>query len=383
MAEKLFYEDVGLAQFDAQVVCCQPEGGAFAVVLDRTAFYPEGGGQPGDTGTLGGARVLDTQERGGEIIHLCASPLAPGSCIRGAVDWARRFDFMQQHTGEHIVSGLACRRTGAQNVGFHMGAQTVTVDLSRPIGWEELLEIEREANEIVWRNERVLERYPTEEELKTLEFRSKKELHGWVRLIEIPGADLCACCGLHVAATGAVGLIQILSVQKFHEGVRLEMVSGRRAYEYARMNAQQNRAVSGLLSVPLPETASGVQRLQADRAELSYRLTGLEQERLRSLAGQAAGQDPALLLVPGLDAAGVRRLCTELQERAPGVAAVFSGADGEGYKYACARLPAEQLKEMNAALSGRGGGKPGFAQGTVTGSEAEIRAWFAALGQKN
>ncbi len=377
MAEKLFYRDACLRTFSAQVLGCEADGKRWRVVLDQTAFYPEGGGQPGDTGLLGGVRVADTQEVGGEVVHFCEAPLAVGSSVQGELDWARRFDFMQQHSGEHIVSGLVYRKFGYHNVGFHMGAETVTVDLSGVLTEQELAQIERSANEIVWADVPVEARYPDERELAQTDFRSKKELHGWVRLIDIPGADLCACCGMHVARSGAIGLIKILSVQRFHEGVRLEMVSGRRAYDYVNLNVAQNRSVSQLLSAPVPETAEHVQRLLQEKAQLSYRLTGLENARLEEKAQRAAGQNPALLVEQGLDADGVRKLCTRLLERAPGVCAVFSGDDENGYKYAVGRFSPEQVKQMNAALAGRGGGKPGFAQGSVAANGAQIRAWFA------
>jgi len=377
MTEKLFYQNAYLASFDACVTSCRREGETWAVTLDRTAFYPEGGGQPGDTGTLGGAAVLDTKEAGEELIHFCDAPLEPGTLITGQIDWDRRFDFMQQHSGEHILSGLAHRHYGYENVGFHMGAETVTVDLSGPLSWEQLLELEAEANQIIWQDVQILECYPNAQELARTDYRSKKELSGWVRLIDIPGADLCACCGMHVARTGAIGLVQVLSAQRFHEGVRIEMLCGKRAYHYVNLNRSQNRAISGLLSAQLHETAEHVQRLLEEKAALEYRLNGLKMEQLRLLAGSAAGQQDALLFVPDLDPDGVRRLCTELMEVCPGVCAAFSQAEGKGFLYAIGRLAPERVKAMNTALSGRGGGKPGFAQGSLQAQEEEIRGWFA------
>ena len=376
MTRKLFYEDAYLRKFDALVTTCTKVEDVFQVTLDATAFYPEGGGQPGDTGSLGGVRVLDTQEQNGEVVHLCDGKLTPGEMVTGEIDWDRRFDFMQQHSGEHILSGLVCCSLGLHNVGFHMGADVVTIDFSGEVTEQQLQDFERQANEIIWRDVPVRELYPDEQALQTLDFRSKKELHGWVRLIEIPGADLCACCGVHVARTGAVGLIKVLSVQHFRQGVRVELLCGRRAYDYVNLNAAANRAVSQLLSAKLPDTPGAVQRLLEERDALSYRLVGLERARFAGIAQAHAGQSPALVFEPDLSADGVRRLCTALQETAAGVCAVSSGTEEEGYHYAVARLAPETVREMNAALSGRGGGKPGFAQGSLRARRAEIEAWF-------
>lgn len=377
MTEKLFYENAYLKTMTAQVLSCEPAENGFWVRLDRTVFYPEGGGQPGDTGSLNGVHVLDTQEREDEIFHLCESALEVGVQVQGVIDWARRFTFMQQHSGEHILSGLINAAFGYHNVGFHMGAESVTVDVSGPLAAEQAAEIERKANELVWRNVAVNELYPTEEELQTIDFRSKKELHGWVRLVEIPGADLCACCGMHVAHTGEIGLIKILSVQKFHEGVRLEMLCGEKAYNYVNLHVAQNKAIGALVSAPAELTAEHVQRLLEEKAALQYRLTGLQNERIRMLAQQAADKTPPVVFVPDLDSESVRKLCTAMMEHCQGVCAAFTGSDEAGYQYAVAHLQPDEVKRMNAELSGRGGGKPGFAQGSLKASEAEIRAWFA------
>lgn len=215
-------------EFDAQVVSCNLNNDVYEIVLDRTAFYPEGGGQPADRGTLGTVNVLDVQEKAETIIHYCDAPLAEGTQVHGAIDWNRRFDLMQNHSGEHIVSGLIHQLYGYENVGFHMG-DVIQIDFNGPLNEEQLKDIETRANRIVMNNEEIIALFPDEEELKTLEFRSKKELKGVVRIIEIPGADVCACCGTHVKRTGEIGLIKLLGWQKHKKGVRVEMLSGMRA----------------------------------------------------------------------------------------------------------------------------------------------------------
>ena len=222
--EKLYYQDAHQAAFEARVVSCQPGKHGYDVVLDRTCFYPEGGGQPGDTGVLSGVRVTDTHERGGEIVHFCEQPLSEGQSVEGRIDYARRFEFMQLHSGEHILSGVIHRRFGYENVGFHMGADFVTIDFSGLLTQEDLSAVEAEANEWVWKNVPIEITYPDAEALKAIPYRSKKELTGQVRIVTIPGADICACCGTHVSSTGEIGLIKIFSCVKFHDGVRLEIL---------------------------------------------------------------------------------------------------------------------------------------------------------------
>jgi len=377
--EKLYYEDSHKKRFQAKVLSCRRSPRGWEAVLDRTAFYPEGGGQPGDTGALAGVRVLDTHEREGEIVHLCQGPLPVGETVEGSLDWDRRFSLMQQHSGEHILSGLVHARFGWDNVGFHMGADMVTIDFSGPVTWQALMELEREANEKIWANLPFQITYPSPEELKSIPYRSKKELTGQVRIVTVPGVDVCACCGTHVERTGEIGLIKIFSCQKFHEGVRLELLCGGPAYTYLSGIQEQNRENSGLLSAKPLETAAAVRRLLDEQAALKLRAGQLEEQAFAQKAQALAGTGDALIFEPGLSPEGVRRLCAAVLETCGGVAAVFSGADGEGYKYAVGRENGDVralVKALNETLSGRGGGKPFFAQGSVQAARAQIEAFW-------
>ncbi len=262
---KLYYENAFLQDFTAVVESCQAVKGGWAVVLDRTAFYPEGGGQSADHGTLGTVRVLDVHEKDGVIAHLCDGALAEGQSVSGQLDWARRFDHMQQHSGEHIVSGMLCSTLHCDNVGFHMGAEVVTIDYNADISWEQVLDIERRANRYIWENHPVHIWYPSPAELAALPYRSKKELTGAVRVTEFPGADMCACCGTHVAFSGQVGLVKFVGWQKFRDGVRLELLCGRRAADYLSVCWEQARQIGQALSVK-PETAGGGRQPHAGRA---------------------------------------------------------------------------------------------------------------------
>ena len=230
--EKLYYQDPFMQEFTATVLACEEAKNSFKVVLDRTAFYPEGGGQPADHGALGGAAVTDVHEKDGVIFHTCDQAVEIGETVTGRIDWARRFDHMQQHSGEHIISGILCTDYHCDNVGFHLGADVVTIDYNADISWEQALDAERKANEVIWADRAVDIKYPTPAELAALDYRSKKELTGKVRIVTFPEADCCACCGTHVLRAGQVGLIKVLSCQKFREGVRIELICGRRALNY-------------------------------------------------------------------------------------------------------------------------------------------------------
>lgn len=381
MTEKCYYEAPYRKEFDAEVLRCEKGKKGWDVVLDKTVFYPEGGGQPCDLGVLGGVQVLDVHERGGEIVHTCAGPLEPGTTVHGAIDWARRFDLMQQHSGEHLVSGLVHAAYGYDNVGFHMGQDSITIDFNGYIDEDGLRQIERRANEAVYANLETEVFYPDRETLSTLPYRSKKELEGQVRLVRFPGVDLCACCGTHVARTGEIGLIRLFSCVRFREGVRIEMLCGRRCFDYLCRIQNQNHAVSTQLSAKPLETGEAVRRVCAELAEAKARIAAMEDEQFRARAEQFAGQGDVLLFEAPMAPDSVRKLCDKVLGRCGGRCAVFAGSDESGWKYAVGG-GSEDLrpfaKAMNAALQGRGGGKPGFVQGSAAASRTEIEAFFAA-----
>lgn len=378
--EKLFYQDTYLKTFTAMVVDCREGGRGYEVVLDRTCFYPEGGGQPGDRGMLNDVPVTDTHERDGQVLHFTEAPLEVGATVTGTIDWDYRFDLMQQHSGEHMVSGVVHRLYGFDNVGFHMGADMITIDFSGILTEEQLLGVEREVNERIWLDSRVKCWYPDPETLKNLPYRSKKELTGDVRIVEFPGADICACCGTHVKRTGEIGLVKLLSVQKFHGGVRVEMLSGRRAYLYTNDILAQNRQVSQQLSAKVRETAQAVRNMAAELEAKKQQLFQLENAQFAAKAEELRGKGNVLVNLPGLAADGVRRAAIAIQETCGGRAAVFSGDEESGYKYAVGQIDGnlrDWVKELNTALSGRGGGKPGFVQGSVSAKWDEIVAFMS------
>ena len=210
--KKLYYDSAYIKEFDANVISCEKGKKGFEVILDQTAFYPEGGGQPTDTGVLGGIAVLEVHEKNGEVIHYLEQPLTVGERVHGEIDWEKRFIHMQEHSGEHLVSGLIHAKYGYDNVGFHMGSDEVTIDFNGLIEWDDLMEIEKKANFMIWDNLEIYADFPAKEELDVLDYRSKKELTGDVRIVKIPGGDICACCGTHVMRTGEIGLVKFLSM---------------------------------------------------------------------------------------------------------------------------------------------------------------------------
>ena len=384
MTEKLYEQDAFLIKFEAQVLSCEKGKKGFDIVLDRTAFYPEGGGQPWDTGTLGDAKVLEVHQRDGEIIHICNHPLEPRTDVTGIIDWDRRFDLMQQHSGEHIVSGLAHYLWGCENVGFHLGAAVVTIDLDRPLDEKQFAALEETANWLLWQvNQPVNITYPSSEELTNIHYRSKKELTGQVRIVEFPGADCCACCGTHVAYPAQVGLIKLLSMQKFREGVRIELVCGGRALRYLSRALEQNAQVSHFLSAKVFETGAAVERLLAENETLKSRLMSLEEARFAQLARQYSGTGDVVIFEEGLSPDSLRRLCDAVLHTCGGRCACFSGTEEGGYKYAVGQSGGnlrDFVRDMNAALTGRGGGKPGFVQGSLQAARREIESFLKSGG---
>ena len=375
---KLFYENSHLRTFSACVTHCQETEKGFLVTLDATAFYPEGGGQACDIGTLGGARVLDVREKDEKILHLCDKALPIGEIVEGEIDWQRRFDLMQQHTGEHILSGIIHARYGHGNSGFHIGANVLEVDFDGPIPAEDLPELELAVNKAIWENVPVHCYVPSPEELPTIPYRTKRPLPWPVRIVDVSGYDLCACCGVHVKYTGEVGLVKLLSCVKFHQGVRIEMVCGSRALQYLSAIYDQNRQVSAAFSARLLETGEAARHMNDLLSEEKYRTVAVRKKYFSLLAQKYQNTDLALCFEPDLEPGAVRELATAISEVCGGVAAVFSGQDDIGYSL-CLAGDAQKVKELGdslaAKLRARGGGKPGFYQGSIPANAAEITAF--------
>lgn len=375
---KLYYEDCHLCRFSAVVTGCQKSEKGWQVTLDATAFYPEGGGEAPDMGTLGGVNVLDVQEEDGQIRHLCDGPLTVGETVTGEIDWARRFDLMQQHTGEHIISGLVYEKFGYMNTGFHVGADVMEVDFDGPISADDLAEIEGRANEAVWENIPLKCWIPTPEELPTVFYRTKRALTWPVRIVQVPGYDSCACCGIHVKNTGEVGLIKILSCTALRGGVRLELVCGGRAYRHIVTVFEENRKVSQAFSAPMNATGEAALRMNEALAAEKSRAISLQNRLLERIAGSYVNFGDVVHFEQGLDGNGLRQLADKIADCCGGRVAIFSGEEGN-YNYCLAQRDGD-LRELNrtmtATLNGRGGGKPEFQQGTLHTTKAQIEEFF-------
>ncbi len=374
--KKLFQENPYQVEFTATVHSCVPQGDYFAVALDATCFYPEGGGQPADVGTLGNAKVLDVHEKDETILHTTDTALTVGETVVGKIDWPRRFSLMQHHTGEHIVSGLVHRLFKLDNVGFHMGSAMVTVDFNGVLSAEQLAAVETQANRMVFANIPVRADYPDALALAALDYRSKKALSGEVRIVTVPGADCCACCGTHVAKTGEIGLIKLLSPQRYKGGTRVGLLCGERALADYRQKDASVADISHLLSAKPPEVAEAVQRILSDndtlKAELAAARDKLFALRLESVD---RGEGFIALFEEGLSSNELRRFCLRLTEHRPGPCLLLCGDDENGYRYALgiadgdARLLSTALHQ---ALGGKGGGNAQLTQGTLTADRVYI-----------
>lgn len=379
MTEKLFYQDSHRSTFTAIVQEVRPSGNGYEIILDRTAFFPEGGGQSSDTGSLGGVSVSDVQEIDGKIIHYTDGPLVEGTEVEGCIDWTERFSKMQQHTGEHIVSGLIHKRYGYHNVGFHLGTDSVTLDFNGVVPKEKLHEIEQLANEAVAKNLPVQVLYPTDEELSKISYRSKIEIEGQVRIVVIDGYDVCACCAPHVKQTGEIGLIKLVGMQNYKGGVRISMLCGFRALEDYYQKEKNNREIAVMLSAKEYETAVEVERLQEELAMKKAKIAELERKFLEQKVETLDVSGEIVCLFEETDPVMTRELVNLLLKKGAKMAAVFSGNEREGYRYVLGSRSLDVRKNgklLNEAFHGRGGGKPEMVQGTVQGKREEIEAFL-------
>lgn len=380
MTEKLYYENSHMKDFSATVLECEPCGEVWNVILDRTAFFPEGGGQYADTGLLNGVRVLDVQEKEDVIRHKTEQSIDVGTIVYGQINWEERFMKMQQHTGEHIVSGLVHSRFGYNNVGFHLGSEDCTMDFNGEITREELAEIEYQANEAVVKNLDIQVTYPTKDELAILNYRSKIEIEGQVRIVTIPGYDVCACCAPHVVKTGEIGMIKLTNVQHYKGGVRVTMLCGFRALADYNKKAKSAREISMQLCAKENEISEAVELLKKEQAQLKMRNAALQQEILRFKAQSVEIEDGvACLFEKNLDGESPRFLMNQVLANDCILCAVLWGDDMNGYRYVIGSKTLnlrEFVKELNSSFSGRGGGKPEMVQGSLKGNEQELRAWI-------
>lgn len=379
--DTLYYQNQYTKEFDADLISCEQKEDHYETILSQTAFYPEGGGQPADHGTLNGVEVYDVQLEDGKEVHYTKEPVE-GPSVHGAIDWKRRLDLMQQHTADHIFAGLVHDQYGYDNVGFQIG-DVVRMDFDGKLTDEQVRELEIEANKVVWRDEPVEAQYPTPDELEVMDFRSKKALKGQVRIMNIPDVDVCACCGTHVSHTGEVGLIRILSCTKHKKGVRVLMLAGDRALNYDLAISDQNHEVSVLLSAEPQHTASAVKDLLDQNKKLQARIDEIKFSKLeKQIESIPEGQNISMLFADNLDRSMMSKLADEIiDNRHAKAAAIFAkNPKDTAYMIISSEVNLRDIsKELNQKLNGRGGGRPDVIQGMVQADEETIRQTLEEL----
>ena len=379
MTEKLYYKNAYMKNFSSKVLSCEPIEDGYAIALAATAFFPEEGGQYADTGTLNGIIVNDVQEKDGVIYHMTDTPIEVGTLVAGTIYFDARYEKMQCHTAEHILCGLIFKTYGLNNVGFHLGADDVTMDISAPLSWDQLMEIEYRANLIVYENVPVTAIFPTPDELPTLEYRSKLDLTENVRIVNIGEYDSCACCAPHVNSTGEIGLIKILDAEKLRGGMRVHIRAGIRAYrEVAKMQATLSE-ISHMLSLPRLETADGVRKLLSDYEAKKNDCKAARKIYFEREAELVSPTEKNLVLVfPDSTQDELRIVANSATDKVGGILVLLSGCDG-AYRFVLSSRTTDlrtEVKKITAALGGGGGGSSIMAQGSFTAALSEIEKYF-------
>ncbi len=384
MTQKLYDNDSHATEFDAVVLGCEKTGDVYRTELDRTLFFPEEGGQCSDRGFIDGVEIIGAELCGDTIYHISLEPLEAGKAVHGSIDFAPRFRNMQNHSGEHIICGIAHKLYGYENVGFHLGESIVTMDLSGELSSGDIKKIELLANEAVAKNMPVTAYYPSAEELASMDFRAKGEIEGMVRVVTIGDVDACACCAPHVKHTGEIGIIKIIDAMRHRGGMRLSILCGFDALRDYDQRCEAAKSISNLLSVPQNEIAQGVQNLIDDSVRLKAELSQKDKKLSELAAASVEACDGNIcLFYSGADGDSLRRIANILKEKTPRLAIALSGSDESGYTYVMAISSgeiADHASSANSALNGRGGGKGTMASGRFASSQKEIEAYFS---QKN
>ena len=377
---KLYDMDAYQTNFEAIVISCEEVGeekGLYKVILDQTVFFPEEGGQTPDKGMLGDAEVVDVQIKDDVITHFVTKKLEVNSTVQGEIDWKHRFSNMQQHSGEHLFSGFADRMYGFKNVGFHLSNQIVTMDFDGVLTEEQLKEMEWLVNEAIVANAEIKTGYPSKEELETLDYRSKIEIDGDVRIVEIVGYDTCACCAPHVHRTGEIGSFKIQSVQNYKGGIRISFLCGFRAMEEYQKKAQIISELSGVLTTNQENLAEHVRKLKGQVQSLKSQLANAKQMIMETKIKEIpSSQKDVILFEDDLENLVARNVVNKLMEEHDGICAVFVGREKDGYSFIIGSKTTdckELAKKLREKLNARGGGGEQMIQGSLVATMEEIR----------
>ena len=410
---RLFDKDSFIKEFTANVLSCEKAEDRFRIILDQTAFFPEGGGQAADTGWLQvntqkkdaepdldepedknnkdykgetdnrKVSVMDAQEEDDTIVHYTDAPIEPGTQVTGILNWKERFSKMQHHSGEHIVSGLVNKHFGYNNVGFHLGSQVVTLDFDGILTKEQLRQVEYEANEAVASNLPIVVTYPSKEELGSIAYRSKIEIEGQVRLVEVPGYDVCACCAPHMHTTGQIGMIKLVNMHNYKGGVRVYMLCGFAALADYNEKEDSVRTIALSMSANESQVVEAVERLKNEIYQQKGTIMALTNDLLDyKVKAIPDGTERVILIEESLEGSQPRELMNKVLEKGVGIAIVFAGNDDKGYRYVIGSRTEDVrtlAKEMNGALNGRGGGKPEMVQGSAACKRADIGNFFEII----
>ncbi len=380
MTEKLYDNDSYLSEFECKVTNLYTASDKICIETDRTAFFPEGGGQTSDRGWLNNAYVENVQIIDGHIIHFVENSeenvklIQNSMSLRGKIDMKKRFSDMQQHSGEHIFSGIVNSLYGFNNVGFHLGSEVVTLDFDGVLNSDDICKVESLVNEVIWKNIEIRILFPSDNELKAIKYRSKIEIEDQVRIVEIPGVDICACCAPHVKRTGEIGIVEVVNFEKYKGGTRVSILCGERALQDIRHKLNENRKVSVLTCAKPGETAMAVERLKNENEKLKYDIVGLNRQILTSKTEAIKEQNRIIIFDSMLQGKLLSDFTISLMGKAKEFIASFCG-ENDSYRYCIASENADLrplCKELNGAFDGRGGGKPEIVQGSLTGSEKDI-----------
>lgn len=379
--ERLFDKNSKIYTFEAAVLSCEPlEDGKYAVVLDKTAFFPNEGGQSSDTGALGDATVISVDEKDGVITHTTDRAIESGKTVSGKIDAEPRFKKMQNHTAEHIVSGIIHRLFGYDNVGFHLGDGYMTADFNGELSREDIEMVESHANKAVFECHAINAYYPDASELSALQYRSKLDLTENVRIVEIEGIDMCACCAPHVENTGEVGLVKIVDAIRYKGGMRLTMIAGYDALADYRAKENEVRRISMAISAKQSEVADGVERLLSEIDSMRAKISLLKRENMQmKLDAIEPTEESIILFEEDGDMLALRNFVNGALHKTKKLCAVFSGNDETGYKYIIASesIPLRAMsKEISATLGGKGGGSDVMIQGSVIAAREKIEKFF-------
>ena len=345
------------------------------LILDQTLFFPEEGGQCADSGTIDGYEVIDVQISKGIIKHILKGhvELEIGNEIQGEIDWDLRFSNMQNHSGEHIFSGIVHREYGYDNVGFHLGKDVVSVDFNGPIDEVSLRRIEKEVNQVIYENRVIRAYYPSEEELASLNYRSKKEVDAPLRIVEIENCDVCACCALHVRRSGEVGLFKVVHMMNYKGGVRIFILCGQRALDYVLELDDNMNAIYHMLSANNSSVVKYVKQLIDTNNALKQEVFNLNKKEVQRLV-EEANENHRYFFVEDLDKNLQREMVNSLAQRLEGYVGVFAGSDRMGYRFILASRNNDTTKLFDVLKShgAKGGGNALMVQGYIKTSQDTI-----------